>query len=317
MKQTTAYGTWALIAIGAALLWCGTYWFYRVPPKARPVEGYSFVNAGPVEGGIVPIDVPAFESVAAADQYLNDKGEGLDVEVDGEHRFYPYQILVWHEIVNDSFDNVPVLISYSPLTDTGMAFRRDPNGEALTFSVSDFLWNNNSVLTDTQTNSHWIQVLGKAVDGERSGTVLAPVMARTMSWSAWKQANPKGEVLSRETGVSRDYTRNPYGNYASTPAIWYGLTSVDSRLNAKTRVYTVSVGTSRAVYAEDELMKAGNVRETVDNVPIEVTFDEDLGTARAYRLEMNGEPGEELVVTRGFWFLWSAAYPGVHLYDLP
>lgn len=317
MKRTTAFGTWFLIALAAAVLWYGVYWFERVPPAPGPEEGYAFVESGPRDGGIPSIDTPTFESVASADQYLNDGGLGLDVEVDGERRFYPYQILVWHEVVNDAFDDVPVLVTYAPLTGTGMAFEREVNGEALTFRVSGLLWNNNSVLLDGKTGSRWIQAYGSAVTGEMEGTELRPVLARTMMWADWKAAYPRGDVLTRETGASRDYTRNPYGNYDATPAVWFPLTSVDARLDAKAPVYAVSVGSERAAYPEDVIRRVGEVRETVAGVPIEVTYDEELGTVIAHRLELDGDAGEELVVTRGFWFLWSAAYPGIHLYELP
>lgn len=315
MKRTTVLGTWVLIALAAAGLWYGVYWFYRVPPEVEPVDGYAFVKSGPIDGGIPSIDIPTFESVASADQYLNDDGDGLDVEVDGEHRFYPYQILVWHEVVNDLFGDVPVVVTYSPLTDTGMAFERTVNGEAVAFSVSGLLWNNNSVLLDDKTDSKWIQLYGKPV--EDGAEELYPVFARTMSWLDWKAAYPRGEVLTRETGVSRDYTRNPYGNYVATPAVWFPLTSVDARLDAKTPVYTVSVGAERAAYPADVIKRVGEVRETVAGVPVEVVYDEDLGTVLAHRLELDGDAGEELVVTRGFWFAFAAAYPGIHLYELP
>lgn len=315
MKRTTVLGTWVLILLAAAGLWYGVYWFYRVPPEAKPVDGYAFVGSGPVDGGIPSIDSPTFESVAAADQYLNDDGYGLDVEVDAEHRFYPYQILVWHEIVNDQFGDVPVVVTYAPLTDTGMAFERTVDGEAVAFSVSGMLWNNNSVMLDDKTESKWVQIYGKPVDGD--ATALRPVLARTMAWSDWKAAYPRGDVLTRDTGVSRDYTRNPYGNYASTPAVWFPLTLVDARLDAKTSVYVVSVGSERAAYPADVIERVGDVRETVAGVPIEVTYNEELGTVIAHRLELDGDAGEELIVTRGFWFAFSAAYPGIHLYELP
>lgn len=320
MKRTTVFGTWALIIAAAAGLWYGMYWFFRAPSSAEPAEvGYPFVRSMPVdEGGIPPIDSPTFESVSAADQYLNDDGEGLDVELDGTHRFYPYQILVWHEVVNDQIGDTPVLVSYSPLTDTGMAYvREDSDGGTLSFAASGLLWNDNAILTDGRSGSHWVQAYGTAVDGDLSGTQLAPLLARSMTWSDWKAAFPRGEVMTRETGATRDYTRNPYGNYAEGPAVWYPLTAIDPRLEAKEIVYAVRMGDQRAAYPEAALRRVGTVRETIGGVPVEVAFDEDLGTARAWRLELDGDRGDEVPVTRGFWFLWAAAFPDIPLYELP
>jgi len=317
MKRTTFRGTWVLVALAAAGLWYGLYWFYRVPPAVKQSQGFEFSTSGPMDGGIPSITAPVFESTAEADQYLNDEGFGLDVEVDGEHKFYPYQILIWHEAVNDMIGDVPVIVTYAPLTDTGMAFERSVNGEVLAFSVSGSLWNNNLVLLDEKTGSRWIQLYGRAVEGEMTGTELRPALARTMAWASWKSAFPNGDVLSRETGVSRDYTRNPYDNYVATPAIWFPITSVDARMNAKSVAYVVSVGSERVAYPEDALRQVGKIQETVAGVPIEVRYDEKLETAFANRLEPDGNAGDELVMTRGFWFAWSAAYPGIRLYETP
>ncbi|OGL95657.1 hypothetical protein A2348_03515 [Candidatus Uhrbacteria bacterium RIFOXYB12_FULL_58_10] len=317
MKRTTFYWTWIILISCVAGLCYAMYWFYRIPPAIEPMEGSAFAESWSGNGSILTVYTPAFESVAAADQYLNDNGLGLDVEINGKHRFYPYQILVWHEVINDLFDDVPVLVTYSPLSDTGMAFERTVDGEEMVFSVSGSLWNNISIFVDATSGSRWIQLYGRAADGEFVGKELRPIMAKTISWSDWKAAYPHGDVLTRDTGATRDYTRNPYGNYAATPAVWYPLTSVDARLDAKTVVYAVSVGNLRAAYPADVITSIGEARETVGGVPIEVTFDEALGTVRAYRLELDGNAGDELVVTRGFWFAFAAAYPGIHLYELP
>lgn len=317
MKRTTVLGTWVLILFAAAGLWYGVYWFYRVPPNPVPVDGYAFVSTGAGDGSIPAIDAPAFESVGEADQYLNDDGFGLDVERNGTHRYYPYQILVWHEAVNDTIDNVPVLVSYAPFTDTGTAFERRVGEETLEFAVTGLVWNNNSVLVDVGTGSKWVQALGRAVEGTMSGTQLRPVLARPMRWSDWKRSYPAGRVLSRETSSARDYTRNPYGNYAATPSVPFPLSVLDARLPAKELAYALSVDGAERAYPEAALVRAESVRETVGGVPVEISFDPELGTARAYRLEINGERGEELAITRGFWFLWAAAFPGISLYELP
>jgi hypothetical protein len=318
MKRSTVQWGWLLAALGATMIWGGLHWFYRLPSfPGEPTDEFVFVGGGPVQGAIPSIHRPTFESVAAADQYLNDGGEGLDVEVGGERRFYPYQIMVWHEAVNDAFGDTPVLVSYSPLTGTGMAFDRRADGTELIFSVSGELWNNGTVFTDEQTGSKWIQLSGLAARGERSGELLAPIPARVMTWSAWKKAYPRGKVLSRETGVTRDYTRNPYGNYAETPTVLFPLNRYDARLEAKTPVYAVGIEGTWTAYPEESLRRIGAVREAIGGVSAEIVFDEDVGAAYAYRLDADGERGEELAITRGYWFAFAAAYPGIGVYELP
>jgi len=61
----------------------------------------EILSGGPGKDGIPSIDDPKFVSVSDA-TFLNNDEPGLGLTVNGESRFYPYKILVWHEIVNDT-----------------------------------------------------------------------------------------------------------------------------------------------------------------------------------------------------------------------
>ncbi len=304
-------------------LWA-MHWFYRVPPEESGAEGLrlkaegivesDLVSAGTMENGIPSIDAPEFESVGSADQYLKDDGEGLSVTVGKTRRFYPYQILVWHEIVNDTIGDAAVAVTYDPLCGTGMAFDRTVDGQARTFETSGFLWNNNLVMRDRETQTRWSQILGTDLEG---GKTLRPLPATVMTWAAWREAYPRGEVLSRETGFSRDYTRDPYGNYARTLSVLFPLTHVDPRLPAKTRVLSLAVGTSRSAYPLDALVRMKTIRETVGDVPVELAYDEETESVSAFRLALDGESIEEIPLVLSYWFVVAAAFPDITLYELP
>ena len=298
MRRSTT-GILLLIGIAAAGILYGLYWFYRVP-VALSVENAQrdvfrkedLVSGGTPDGGIPSIDAPIFESVGAADQYLKDEGLGLDVEVGGKSRFYPFQILVWHEVVNDTFGDNPLVVTFSPLTMTGMVFER-PDATTV-FHVSGALWNNNLVLFDEGTHSLWSQILGKAVEGVEGvkGTALVAYPSTVSTWTDWKVENPLGEVLSRDssTNANRDYTRDPYGSYYSNPSILFPLTFVDARLPAKKLVCVASDLSSEALAKGDD------------------------GKRTAYPLEYRQRP-EDCV--QGFWFAFAAAFPEIEIFQLP
>ncbi|MBI1869420.1 DUF3179 domain-containing protein, partial [Candidatus Gottesmanbacteria bacterium] len=64
-----------------------------------PLE--DIAGGGPPKDGIPSIDQPKFVSIQDAN-FLKDSEPGLAIDMDGVSRFYPFQILVWHEIVNDT-----------------------------------------------------------------------------------------------------------------------------------------------------------------------------------------------------------------------
>ena len=70
------------------------------------------MTGGPPKDGIPSIDNPAFESVADADVWLHDVEPVQVVDLNGDARAYPVQIMVWHELVNDTVGGEPVVITF-------------------------------------------------------------------------------------------------------------------------------------------------------------------------------------------------------------
>lgn len=129
------------------------------------------------------------------------------------HKFYPYQILVWHEVVNDAVEGERILVTYCPLCLTGFVFDPLVKGERVEFGTSGKLWKSNLVMYDRKTESLWSQILGEAIIGEMVGSKLNLLESDLVRFGEWKERFPGGEVLSRDTGATRFYGSNPYGDY--------------------------------------------------------------------------------------------------------
>lgn len=185
----------------------------RLPLNVTPpsVEE-QLVYAGVSRDSIPSIDEPEFESIALADTHLSDDGFGIDLAVNGRHRFYPFQILVWHEVVNDDLAGTPVAVTYDPICQSGVVYERTVNGTTYDFGVDGRLLDNNPVYFDRQTNSLWQQATGKAIAGALDGQSMTIYPSTIMTWKEWKEQNESGDVLSRRTGAIRDYTSNPYAD---------------------------------------------------------------------------------------------------------
>ena len=76
------------------------------------VDPAKITGGGPPKDGIPSIDNPKFVPLADADQWIQDNELVLAIIYKGVKRVYPLQILVWHEIVNDTIAGDPILISY-------------------------------------------------------------------------------------------------------------------------------------------------------------------------------------------------------------
>jgi hypothetical protein len=210
------------------------------PVPSPLVNPNDLLPGGPPPDGIPPIDHPRFLAIAEV-HFLTPQEPVIAVELNGQAKAYPLRILVWHEIVNDRIGGVPVTVTYCPLCNTGIAFRRPViGGRLLDFGTSGKLYHSNLVMYDRQTNSLWPQALGRAVVGPLTGTTLQLVATQILSWEDWKVAYPDGLVLSERTGFARQYGTNPYAGYDTSgfPFLYDG-TNVDGRLPPLARVLGV------------------------------------------------------------------------------
>jgi hypothetical protein len=199
-------------------------------------------SGGPPPDGIPSIDDPRFLAVDDVD-FLEENEPVLAVEIDGDVRAYPVQILMWHEIVNDTVGGVPVAVTYCPLCNSAVAYDRRIGDRIVEFGTSGLLWNSALVMYDRQTETLWSHFTGEGIVGELTGVEVERFPVATVPWGVWRDANPDGLVLSRETGFDRSYGRNPYPGYddvTSDPFLFEG--EVDGRYTAMTRIVGVEVG---------------------------------------------------------------------------
>ncbi len=228
-------------------------------------------SGGPGKDGIPPIDDPAFITSDEAAAYLDDRKPVVVVEVNGEAKAYPIEILVWHEIVNDTIGGMPVTVTFCPLCNTAIAFDRRLDGTTYDFGVSGNLRYSDLIMYDRQTESWWQQITGTAIVGELTGKKLTTVPASIVSFADFRSTHPEGQVLSRETGYPRSYGRNPYPGYddiSSSPFLFFE--EVDGRLPAMERVVTVSLNGEDAAYPFNVLAEQRVVEDSVGGEPIVV-----------------------------------------------
>jgi hypothetical protein len=283
---------------------------------------------------IPSIDQPVFETAAQADQWLDPDDRVFALDYEGEVRAYPQRILNWHEIVNDQFGEVPVAITFCPLCGSAVAFERTIEGVITEFGVSGKLHNNDLVMYDRYQGNLWQQITGEAIVGPaaREDLVLEALPITITTWELWLAEHPDSQVLSRDTGHSRNYDQYPYGTYEQDDEILFGIKDLDKSLQIKTVVYGVevkengsgevggggeptgakteqSVVTLAKAYPESAFDKNSKITDTIGNTRI--TLERQAG---GEVVVTNLATGEEIIPTRLFWFAWAAFHPGTEVY---
>ena len=243
------------------------------------VDRTRIVWGGVAPDAIASIDEPTFEQADTVD-WIEDQEAVLVLQLDGEIRVYPVQVMIWHEIVNDRVDGRPVTVTYCPLCNSAVAFDRRIGDRVLDFGTSGSLYRSALVMYDRQTESLWSHFTGTAVVGELTGTELETFPSATVPWALWRDAYPDGLVLSQDTGFNRSYGRNPYPGYDdvdSRPFLFEG--EVDGRYTAMTRLVGVEIDGDALAVPLQTLRDERAVAATVGDVDIVVLWEQ--GTASA------------------------------------
>ena len=210
-----------------------------------------------------------------------------------EAKFYPYSILVWHEIINDTLSGVPIAVTYCPLCGTAITYERNLEGELLDFGVSGFLYESNMIMYDKDTESFWLQATGESVVGERVGQRLSLIDSDVLTFSEARQKYPNLTVLSRDTGYRRDYDNPPYDNYEESDELFFPVSSFESRYHPKTLMYVVPNNGTWFAFVSEDLEDGQKATETYEN--------------QAYVISRSGGDIEVLLdgnVLPGYYEMW-------------
>ena len=254
------------------------------------IEYHDLLSGGPPRDGIPPIDQPKFIENQLAAQWLKPNDPVIALEINGDARAYPLQILTWHEIVNDVVGEIPVTITFCPLCNSAIVFKRNHQGITYDFGTSGLLRHSDLVMYDRQTESLWQQFTGEAIVGVMTGEQLMMIPSGLIGFEQFQAAYPAGKILSKETGYSREYGRNPYPGYddiRNNPFLFRD--PVDERLPAMARVVTVSDGKYHNAYPVELLEKLGVIHHQLGNQAVVIFHQDGVSSALDTTRIANGD----------------------------
>lgn len=191
------------------------------------------ISGGPKKDGIPALDNPKFIPIAE----FSGSGDMnvIVIERGNETKVYPYNILTWHEIVNDMVGGEPLAITFCPLCGSALVFDRTlPDGTITTFGVSGFLLESNMIMFDRTTETLWQQSTGKALAGTHFSKTLSRAPFQLLTLVDAKRNYPNATIVSEDTGHRRDYKRNPYSGYETNNQFVFEPSNIDSSLPPKT-----------------------------------------------------------------------------------
>ena len=228
-----------------------------------------------------------FVAAAAAD-YLDDLDAVIGVVINGDARAYPVGIMNYHEIVNHTVGDRRIIVTYCPLTASGINFAADD----IAFSNTGGLYISNLVMYDRNTESFWGQMRTASIHGERAGERLQMLPVYQGTWTVWKRLYPDTQVLSTDTGRPRDYDNDPFVDwgYHQNEEIWFprGVT-IDGLYHPKAMVLGLVGTTTAKAYPHLAMRGTTVVNDTFEGRDIVVVYNQAARAALAFCREVAGQ----------------------------
>ncbi len=230
-------------------------------------------------------------------------------------------------------------------------YARKVDNRTLTFGVSGLLVRNSLVMYDRETGSLWSHLSGEALDGPLAGKHMRLIASTQASWASWRHAYPDTLLLAFDPALVSDpystYYRSPQlGVYRDQADL-----TADPRLGAKEKVIGLRLDGHVKAYSLSTLAKDKVVDDLVGDVPVVVVFDGATESGAVFRRDpggvtltfragltalelvdewsgstwngligsattgpLSGTVLEQIPITYGFWFAWSAFYPETDLF---
>jgi len=261
----------------------------------------GILSGGPGKDGIPSVDNPEFIPIDQTS--ASDDVQAIVVEkVGGQRRAYPYNILNWHEIVNDEVDGTPIAVTFCPLCGSAVVYNRNTPAGVSEFGVSGALIEGNMVMYDRLTESLWQQSTGVSLAGEQRDAELELEPFQLLSVGEIKNLYPNAEIMTDDTGISRDYNRNPYSGYDEDDSFIFDPSTKDNAFPLK-EIFAITNHEELSVAIQWLELEDG-VSYTVDNgVVSDLTVTKENG-----ELKIVTETGEELPFYFEMWFSWAVQH---------
>ena len=342
-------GGWVLLLAAALCVLTAALWVHRLTVRrpligdGRNVASYRFdlttcrvpraeiVAAGFGRDGVPAMVSPEIFTAAQTDsfsdelrrshqgRYLVSADRVIGVFVGGAARAYPLRVITWHEVVDDTLGDQPIVVTYNPLCDSAAVFDRRVAGETLDFGVSGLLYNSNLLLYDRRPGatgeSLWSQLQFRAIAGPAAerDEALTLVLAVVVHWSDWRARYPDTTVLAPDPERMAVY-QNTYDPYFGSETLRFPVDPIPPADGPplKTRVLAVRVGGDWHVFALADIARQADP----------AGFWETELDGRSVRFLARTEPSavwpeaaadEPLQSISSFWFAWYAMHPNTAL----
>jgi hypothetical protein len=208
----------------------------------------------------------------------------VGVQINGQAKAYPIEIIGYHHQVQDTIGGEPVMVTYCTVCRTGRVYSPFVNGKFQHFRLVG-MDHFNAMFEDEDTKSWWRQVTGVAIAGPLKGNSLKEIPSEQMRLEAWIRKYPNTTVLQPDPTFAKRY-EGLKGFDEGT--IESGLEKRDSgSWQFKSWVVGLAKDGHAKAYDWNELVKQKLINDTFQNIPVVLVVEDDNSSFHVWKRQVN------------------------------
>ena len=211
----------------------------------------------------------------------------IGLVIDGQAKAYPIQLIGYHHQVVDTLGNTPVMVTYCTVCRTGRVYSPMVNGKQETFRLVG-MDHFNAVFEDATTKSWWQQATGISITGPLKGYALKEFPSSQMTLDAWLRKNPNSLVMKPDTLFMDRYFRLEDYDKGTMQSDLVRRDNASWQHNSW--IVGVANSYSSKAYDWNDLLQKRIIQDSVDEMPILLTMENDSASFHAYDRRIDGTP---------------------------
>ena len=220
----------------------------------------------------------------AGDSNMDRSKLVIGVEIDGQAKAYPIQLIGYHHQVIDTIGTTPVMVTYCTVCRSGRVYSPIVNGHQENFRLVG-MDHFNAVFEDATTKSWWQQATGVSIMGPLKGTALTEFASSQLTLDAWLRQHPNSLVMKPDTLFMDRYFKLEDYDKGTMRSDLVRRDTAAWRNNS----WIVGVANKYASKAYDwnELLQRRIIQDSVDNIPIVLAIENDAASFHVYDRRVN------------------------------
>jgi len=209
----------------------------------------------------------------------------IGIEINGQSRAYPIQLIGYHHQVRDTVGNTPIMITYCTVCRTGRVYSPFVNGKPEIFRLVG-MDHFNAMFEDKTTKSWWQQATGMAIAGPMKGYHLAEIPSRQASLTIWLRDHPNSTIMQPDTSFTKDYEDLAGFDKGTVKS---HLEKRDSASwKKKSWVVGVKLKDLEKAYDWNDLLKDDFIQDTIGRHPVLLLLEKDTASFHVFNRSLQG-----------------------------